>query len=56
MSDKDIEALISVSKSPSIKTMQEGEDGAMTEKIIKSEKELNINIIKTEKSNFSRVF
>lgn len=56
MSDKDIEALINVSKSPSIKTMQEGEDGAVTEKIIKSEKELNINIIKTEKSNFSRVF
>ena len=56
MSDKDIEALKGIAKSPSIKSLQEEEGGKITENIVKSEKELTVSVVKTQASNFSRVF
>lgn len=56
MSEEDVKALLSIAKEPSIRAINEDKEGGITEDVIKSEKELKINIVETERSNFSRIF
>lgn len=56
LSDKEVEALMAAAKEPSVKSIQQAEDGTVKEVITKSEKSIDLNLVKTDKSSFSRFF
>lgn len=56
LSDKEVEALMNISKKPSIKTVRTDEEGKVFEEIIDSENSIDIQLVKTEISNFSKIF
>jgi hypothetical protein len=56
LSDKELESLVKVAKNPSIKMLKTNEEGNPIEEIIESKKSLDINIVKTTVSNFSKVY
>lgn len=56
LSNKEVEAIMNIAQSPTIKTVKTDSDGKMSEEIIKSENGLEVNIVKTTKSNFSKIF
>jgi len=56
LSNKDIETLTKVAKTPTIKVLKTNEEGNPVEEIIEAETSLDFNLVKTEVSNFSRVF
>lgn len=56
LSDKEIESLMSIAKKPSVKIVKSAEDGTPVEEIIEAENGIEINLIKAEVSNFSKVF
>lgn len=56
LSDKEVEALMEIAKAPCIKSIKTGEDGAMKEHIINAKNGIDVNIVKSDVSNFSRVF
>ena len=56
LSNKDVESLVKIAKSPSIKTVKTDKDGNPAEEIIEANNSLDINIVKTSKSNFSKFF
>ena len=56
LSDKDIESLTKIAKEPSIKVLKTDKEGNPSEEIITSDKGIDFSIVKTEVSNFSKVF
>jgi hypothetical protein len=56
LSNKEIESLMGIAKKPTIKTVKTAEDGTVNEEIIDANGSVDVNIIKTEVSNFSKVF
>lgn len=56
LSDKEVEALMNIAKKPSIKTIKTSDDGVVGENIIDANNGVDINLVKTEVSNFSKVF
>lgn len=56
LSDKEVEALMKIAKAPSIKTIKTGEDGTVKEQIINAKNGIDVSIVKSDVSNFSKVF
>lgn len=56
LSDKELELLEKIAKNPTIKVLKTSEEGNPMEEIIKSDKGVDYIIVKTEASNFSKVF
>ena len=56
LSDAEVEVLMKTAQCPSIKTVKTDQDGKINEVIIKAENGIDINIIKTTKSSFSKIF
>jgi hypothetical protein len=56
LSDKEVEALMKIASKPSIKTVKADAEGKVVEEIIESENSVDIKLVKTEVSNFSKVF
>ncbi|MEK6829669.1 MAG: hypothetical protein AABY15_06115 [Nanoarchaeota archaeon] len=55
LSDKEVETLMSAAQSPVIKTIKTDKDGKINEEVIKAGS-IEINLVKTVKSNFSKIF
>jgi hypothetical protein len=55
LSDKEVEALIKIASKPSVKVVRADENGNPVEEVMEAEA-ISVNIVKTGKSNFSKVF
>ena len=56
LSDKDLESLIKIASKPTIKVLKNNEEGNPIEEIVEAEKSIEISVVKTEVSNFSKIF
>jgi len=56
MSEKELESLSKIAENPSIKTLVQNEEGESEEKVVDADGGLDVNIVKTSVSNFSKVF
>lgn len=56
LSDKEVESLMKIASKPSIKTIKTAEDGTVNEEIIDANNSVDVNLVKTDVSNFSKVF
>lgn len=56
LSKKDLETLKKTAKNPSIKTVTTDDKGDVKENIIKADKAVKLNVVKTGESNFSKIF
>ena len=56
LTDKDLESLTKIASKPTIRVLKNNEEGNPIEEVVEADKALEINIVKTEVSNFSQIF